>query len=278
MTNIELSQITQLLHNNSDKFYTDLSAHNCGFITDHKQLFSMYNLKKPTFLEHISKQVPHLLKEYVRFEGKLKTKIQSVDVYYNYELYEDNVISDDMVIEKMHLYARIVNNLSETLQEQFYTQLSIKNYTLILNFDLTVPIKYLKEEYLVLYINYMSDKPNFGDFLVDLNKGSFIIDNYKNISNEIIDIYIMRNITIINEQTTKSLLTIGLSVKSIIKYNPEFLPYIIPYINNVDEFRIMLDSITVKTSLKVVEKIINHFPLFKSTIEKRFEEIVKKGE
>ena len=274
MTNIELTQITQLLHNDPDRFYTDLSAHNKGFTTNHKQIFSLYNLSKHTILDYISSQLPHLLEQYIRYEGKLTTKVPTVDVYYNYKLYSDAVINDDITYNRLHLYANIVDNLSIENQSRFYQQLDKNNYTLILNNDLVVPVQWLKDEYLLLYVNYMSSHPNYENFLVELNEPLFIFDNYKYLANTSVDKYIMKNVTIISEQTAKSLLNTGLSVKSIMTNQPNFLPYIIPYINTIDEFKVMVSLINSSTSMKTIGHILEHFPLFRSTIEKRLERII----
>lgn len=275
MTNIELTQITQLLHNNPDKFYTDLAAHKKGYTTEHRQLFSMYNLSKPHIIEYISSQTPHLLQHYVRNEGKLKEKIGNIDIFYNYHLYDEDVIYRDITKERLHLYVKIINELSDRLKTRIYELLDKTHFTLILNHDLIIPTHYLKEEYLIMYINYVSSMPNFEAFLLDLNKPVFIFDNYQYISNEIVDKYIMKNVTIVNENVLKSLLYTGLTIKSILKYNNKFLTCIIPYINTLDEFKILLDSIQKDTSMEDIGKIIGKFPYMRSIIERAIEQKIK---
>lgn len=275
MTNIELTQITQLLHNDPDKFYTDLAAHKKGYTTEHKQLFSMYNLSKPNIIDYISKQVPHLLKDYVRNEGKLKERIQNVDTFYNYHLYDDEVIYNDITKDKLHLYVKIINDLSERLRNRIYTLIDKSHFTLILNYDLDIPYEYLKEEYLIMYINYKSGMPHFETFLVEMNKPVFIFDNYQYICNDTVDKYIMKNVTIVNENVLKSLLYTGLSVKSILKYNSKFLSCIIPHINTLDEFKILLDSIQNDTTMEDIGKIIGKFPYMRSIIERAVEQKIK---
>lgn len=275
MTNIELTQITQLLHNDPDKFYTDLAAHKKGYTTEHKQLFSMYNLSKPNIIDYISKQVPHLLKDYVRNEGKLKERIQNVDTFYNYHLYDDEVIYNDITKDRLHLYVKIINDLSERLRNKIYTLIDKTHFTLILNYDLTIPYEYLKDEYLIMYINYKSGMPNFETFLVEMNKPVFVFDNYQYICNDTVDKYIMKNVTIVNENVLKSLLYTGLSVKSILKYNSKFLSCIIPHINTLDEFKILLDSIQNDTTMEDIGKIIGKFPYMRSIIERSVEQKIK---
>lgn len=275
MTNIELTQLTQLLHNDPNKFYTDLSAHNKGYTTQHSHIFSHYNLYKSTILEYISKQVPHLLEHYVRYEGKLTQKIDNIDVYYNLNLYDDKVISQDITKDRLHLYTKVLHQLSDDNKTSLYDKIDISNYILVLNNDLIVPIRHLKEEYLVLYINYMSTKSNFESFLVELNRADFIIEHYSLLKNDVIDKYIMKNVTIINENVVKSLIHIGLSVSAIIKYNPKTLHYIVPYINTLDEVKYMMSVINSSTKMDTITLILDTFPQISGIIERKIEQIIK---
>lgn len=275
MTNIELTQITQLLHKDPNKFYTDLSAYNKGFVTPNNHIFSQYKLYNREILQYITTQTPHLLEHYVRYEGKLTTKHHNIDVYYNLHLYSDAVINEDITYDRIHLYGQVMDKLSEDNRKKIYSHLDLKSYTIILNNDITVPIQHLKEEYLVLYINYMSDRPNFEQFLIELNRADFIIEHYKLVANETIDKYIMKNVTIINENVINSLLTIGMKATSIVQYNPKTLHYIVPYINTIDELRIMIRAINGETRVETIELIIEKFPYVKGIIESRIDQIIK---
>ena len=267
MTNIELTQITQLLHTDPNKFYTDLSAHKLGFDTQHSYIFNVYLNNNNKLLEHISQFHPNLLKQYVKYEGKLTKKLNNIEVFYNYELYDDIIIKEDLKPDKMHLYVKILNHLSVDLQNLFYSMINLQNYTLILNYDLIIPINLLKDEYLVMYINYMKNNNNFEDFLVDLNRGVFLLDNYHLLACESVDKYILKNITIINETSIKSLLSKGMKIQSILKYKPQSLLYLVDYVTTLRDFKAVLSVINLDTDISIIDKIITKFPLYKNIID-----------
>lgn len=273
----ELELITKLLHDNSDKFYMNLSAYKMGFKIPEATLFSKYNLFKKQVLTHITTQKPHLLKAFVSYEGKLKENLTNIQPERNFELFDESVHLQNISKNNLRQYLDHWSIISDNLKKKIYNILDLDTFNLIVDYDIRVPVPYIKESYLLLYINVMSGKPDFEMFLDEFDNSQFILANYRKISCPRVEAYIMKHVTIFNDDVYKSLLTFGLPLKVILKYRPQFLTFALQHINTIEELKVVLDNINATTSLKLLNDLIDRFPHFKDVILMRINTLVNKN-
>jgi len=269
-----LDKITSLISEDEDKFYTNLAAHKSGFDTDYKEIISKYLLHKDIVKEHIFKQKPHLAKGFVKSEGKLDKFINHIPVVHNLDLYDDSVIRADLNSNNLHLYAQKFNILSDLTKEKFYLLIELSNISVVINNDLRIPVKYLKPNCTILYINYMANKPDFEDFLSQFDNSKYILQNYHHLKHPNITSYVMRYVTMITKESLENLINVGFTLRDILTHRPQFLPLSLDYINTIDDLKIVLKCVDTTTSVEVINHLYTKLPHFKTIIDERIKRLM----
>jgi hypothetical protein len=276
MNNQDLTKIIDLLHNNSDSFYTGLSAYKRGFKTDLDKYYSLYSLYKEDVLNHIAKQTPHLLIPYTKFEGKLN-KTFDIIVSRNVNLFSDDVIINDINKDNLSKYFLVINHLSQIVIEKVYSLIDKDNLHLIKKHNILLPNRYIKESFLIPYTNYLAGTNNYYQFLASYDQAVFYFNNFSEISpinKEVMEKYLLDNITIICKESAENFYNKGISLTSIIKYKPKLVMFLFDKVNTLGEFKLILRNLNIHTSMEFIIELKKTFPKFEKLIDDRLEVII----
>jgi hypothetical protein len=276
MTNQDTLNVVQLLHDNPFEFYTGLSAYKKGFSTTNKNLYSLYCLYNEDVLNHIIKQTPHLLEHYTNFEGKLKKDI-GINISRNIKLFCDTIIREDIKEDTLSTYALVFNDMSKELKNKFYSLINNNNLKIIKSHKMILPNQYIKEEFLLPYTNYIACTEHYLNFLQSYDNAVFFFNNFERvtpINREILEIYLLNNITIISKESAMSMFERGISISTIIVYKPALIKYLLKEINTLGEFKLLLNTLNYDTDINLIKDIKDNFPDYKKVIDDRLTDII----
>ena len=271
LTEQETSEIISLLHNDSDKFYTALSAYKLDFDVQKEYINPINNFIKhnTTIINYIIKQTPHLLQSYVKYNGKFNSYIENIEIYYNINIYSNEAIVKDISNNNLHLYVKIIDELDDICKDRIYELLSKDTFSLIIDNNLRIPTLKINENYILLYIVYMSSKNDFLTFMDNLNNPLYIYNNYNNLRCDKIDYYLLKNVNIITQLSLDNLINSGMKLKTILKYRPQFNIYSIGYINTIEDLMSVINSLDEFNSVKFIDELIIKYQNYSDIIKDR---------
>ena len=267
MTIDELESISNEIKTNSETFFTNLEAHKMGYDTPLKHILSNYN--QNIIINHSITNRNDILLPLISKYGLLTKKYNNIPPSINPSLYYENVVFEDIDKSNLNNYLSVFNMLTDKCQQKCYSMLGKENMSYVYTNNIEIPIKYINPEIKLSYIRHMLNKPSLNEFLVTLNDSTYIYRHYSLLKCEVVDRYLMANITYFNDRTVDNLVNNGIHISTIYKYHKDIsFKYILNHIKTISDLKMILNDIPEKISIEQLEMLYDKFPKFKYVIDK----------
>lgn len=255
-------EISKRLEQDEHAFFTALAAHNAGYIND--SVYDNFNVN--SLIGHLSVQRPHLIEKVLPYTGPIKFNLVNVDVKYNLNLYDEEVILKDITSENANFYLEHLNELSDKCKIKLYSVLEAQHVATLQRLRLRVPVMYINNKIKLMYTIYMMNERDYLDYLISLSDPGFIFDNLDRLRNVITEAYILRNVTDINSNSIKALKKYGFTMDKILVFKPEAIEFALDEVNSVGDLILIIKAIQKETSIHILDRLYKEFPEYSNMI------------
>jgi hypothetical protein len=266
MTTIEIQLTLKHLEENFNTFFTDMEAYKLGYKTDLENIFKVFNINN--VIKYCIVHNHPLLSELIARFGKLTQPYEDYPIICHLDMYDDNVILNDISKSNLNNYLNMYFMLPDKCRLKCLTMLSKDNINTLTTNKIDVPPKYVNDDIKLLYTRWRLTQPKALEYLVGLNDAVFVYKNYNMLKHDVVDSYLMMNITYFNDSTVTNLLASNIPLKVIYKYHKDrSFKYILEHIKTIDDLKMILRNLPNNLSIEVYEELYKKFPMFKDVLD-----------